>query len=90
LRQERACPLWSQPGTGALFRTGARKRAKTDPIDAAVIAYFAEATNLQLRQLPDATTQLLAELVALQRQIVAEWFKMPARGKPEDICGIGS
>jgi transposase len=46
------------------------KRAKTDPIDALVIARFAEATRPQLRVLPDATTRLLADLVARRRQIV--------------------
>lgn len=46
------------------------KRAKTDPIDAAVIAHFAEATKPQPRPLPDETTQLLADLVARRRQIV--------------------
>jgi transposase len=52
------------------FAQALGKRAKTDPIDAAVIAHFAEATKPQLRQLPDATTRLLAELVARRRQIV--------------------
>jgi transposase len=46
------------------------KRAKTDPIDALVIARFAEATRPQLRVLPDATTRLRADLVARRRQIV--------------------
>ena len=40
------------------------KRAKTDPIDAAVIAHFAEATKPEIRPLPDEATQLLADLVA--------------------------
>jgi transposase len=35
-----------------------------------VIAHFAEATKPQLRALPDATTRLLADLVARRRQIV--------------------
>ena len=52
------------------FAQALGKRAKTDPIDAAVIAHFAEATKPQLRQLPDAATQLLADLVARRRQIV--------------------
>lgn len=52
------------------FANALGKRAKTDPIDAAVIAHFAEATKPQLRPLPDATTQLLADLVARRRQIV--------------------
>ncbi len=40
------------------------KRAKTDPIDAAVIARFVEATRPAVRVLPDEATQLLADLVA--------------------------
>jgi len=52
------------------FANALNKRAKTDPIDAAVIAHFAEATRPTLRQLPDDTTRLLADLVARRRQIV--------------------
>jgi transposase len=58
------------PAQVRAFAQALGKRAKTDPIDAAVIAHFAEATKPQLRQLPDATTQLLAELVARRHQIV--------------------
>lgn len=47
------------------------KRAKTDPIDAAVIARFVEATRPAIRPLPDADTQVLADLVARRRQIIA-------------------
>jgi transposase len=46
------------------------KRAKTDPIDAAMIARFAEATQPEIRPLSDAATQLLADLVARRRQII--------------------
>ena len=58
------------PAQVRAFAQALGKRAKTDPIDAAVIAHFAEATKPQLRPFPDATTQLLAELVARRRQIV--------------------
>jgi transposase len=47
------------------------KRAKTDPIDAEMIARFAEATRPEPRALPDEATQMLAELVARRRQIIA-------------------
>lgn len=47
------------------------KRAKSDPIDAAVIAAFAAAVRPGLRPLPDAQTRLLADLVARRRQILA-------------------
>lgn len=46
------------------------KRAKTDPIDALVMALFAQAIKPEVRPLADETTQLLAELVARRRQIV--------------------
>jgi transposase len=58
------------PAQVRCFAGALGKRAKTDPIDAMVIAHFAEATRPQLRQLPDATTRLLADLVARRRQIV--------------------
>jgi transposase len=53
------------------FAKALGKRAKADPIDAAVIAHFAEATSLEPRPLPDEATQLLADLVARRRQIIA-------------------
>jgi transposase len=58
------------PAQVRAFAQALGKRAKTDPIDAAVIAHFVEATKPQLRPFPDATTQLLSELVARRRQIV--------------------
>jgi len=52
------------------FAKALGQRAKTDPIDAAVIAHFAEATKPVVRALPDEATRLLADLVARRRQIV--------------------
>lgn len=52
------------------FAQALGKRAKTDPIDAAVIAHFAEATKPEVRALPDEATRLLRELLARRRQIV--------------------
>lgn len=52
------------------FARALGKRAKTDLIDAAVIAHFAEATNPDVRPLPDEATQLLAALLDRRRQIV--------------------
>ena len=46
------------------------KRAKSDPIDAAVIAAFLDATRPQARPLPDEATRALADLVARRRQII--------------------
>lgn len=68
------------PAQVRAFAQALGKRAKTDPIDAAVIAHFAEATNAQPRRLADETTRLLADLVARRRQIVE---MMAAEGQRE-------
>lgn len=52
------------------FANAIGQRAKSDPIDAAVIAHFAEATKPDVRPLPDEETRLLGDLVARRRQIV--------------------
>lgn len=46
------------------------RHAKTDTIDAAVIAAFVSATRPPIRPLRDAQTRLLSELVTRRRQIV--------------------
>lgn len=58
------------PAQVRAFAQALGKRAKTDPIDAAVIARFVEATRPEIRPLPDEDTRLLAELVTRRRQIV--------------------
>jgi len=58
------------PAQVRAFAQALGKKAKTDPIDAAVIAHFVEATQAQPRPLPDETTRLLADLIARRRQIV--------------------
>ena len=58
------------PAQVRAFAQALGKRAKTDPIDAAVIAHFAEATKPEVRPLPDAETERLADLVARRRQII--------------------
>lgn len=52
------------------FAQAVGKRAKTDPIDAAVIARFAEAVKPEPRGLPDEAARLLAELVGRRAQII--------------------
>ena len=47
------------------------RRAKTDAVDAEIIARFAEATRPEPRPLPDEATQALADLVTRRRQIIA-------------------
>lgn len=46
------------------------QKAKTDPIDAAVIARFVAATQPRLKPLPDAQAMQLADLIARRRQLV--------------------
>jgi transposase len=46
------------------------KRAKTDPIDAYVLARFASDVRPEARELPDEMTQFLSDLVSRRRQIV--------------------
>lgn len=52
------------------FAQAVGKRAKTDPIDAGVIARFAEAVKPEPRSIPDEATRVLAELVGRRRQII--------------------
>jgi transposase len=52
------------------FARALGQRAKTDPIDAAMIARFVDATRPDLRPLADEATRLLADLVARRRQII--------------------
>lgn len=59
------------PAQVRAFAHALGKRAKTDPIDAAVIARFVEATTPPIRPFKDEETRLLADLVARRRQIVA-------------------
>lgn len=59
------------PAQVRAFANALGKRAKTDPIDAFVIARFVEATAPEIRPLRDEETRLLADLVARRRQIVA-------------------
>lgn len=47
------------------------RRAKTDPIDAAVIAAFVAATKPAIRPLSDTQSQALAALLSRRRQIIA-------------------
>ena len=58
------------PAQVRAFAKALGKRAKTDPIDAAVIARFIAATRPQVRPLRDEATQVLGDLVARRRQIV--------------------
>jgi transposase len=52
------------------FARALGRLAKSDPIDAEVIALFAERVRPQVRDLPDEQTRLLDELVERRRQVV--------------------
>lgn len=52
------------------FARALGQRAKSDRIDAEVIARFAEAVKPEPRTVPDEAAQLLAELVSRRRQII--------------------
>jgi transposase len=58
------------PANVRAFAQALGKRAKTDPIDAAAIAHFVEATKPEVRPLADQATRLLADLVQRRRQII--------------------
>jgi transposase len=68
------------------FAQAVGKRAKTDPIDAAVIARFAEAVKPEPRPVPDEAARLLGDLVGRRRQIidmlVAERLREKRAGNP--------
>lgn len=53
------------------FAKATGKLAKTDAIDAHVLAHFAEAVHPTPRPLPDAQTRAIAALMARRRQLVA-------------------
>lgn len=69
------------------FAKATGRLAKTDRLDAQVLAHFAEAVRPEVRPLPDAATQELAMLMARRRQLtqmrVAEQNR--SRGAPARI-----
>jgi transposase len=68
------------------FATATGRLAKTDRIDAEVLARFAEAVRPALRALPDQETEQLRALIARRRQIVemvvAERNRLSTAAKP--------
>lgn len=53
------------------FAKATGQLAKTDALDAAILAQFAEVVRPALRPVPEATTQALAAVLARRRQLVA-------------------
>lgn len=70
------------------FAQAVGKRAKTDPIDAEVIARFAEAVKPEPRALPDEAARLLAELVGRRRQIIEMLVAERQREKRVDAARV--
>jgi len=58
------------PGQVRHYAQALGQKAKTDPIDAYVIARFAADTNPQVRPLADEATRLLQALIGRRRQII--------------------
>lgn len=69
------------PRQARRFAEASGQLAKTDPLDAAGLAHFAEAMRPQPRPMPDADTQALAALLARRRQLlhmrIAEQQRLP-------------
>jgi transposase len=59
------------PAQVRAFAFSLGERAKTDKVDARVIALFAQAVRPPVRALPDAQARELADLVSRRRQIIA-------------------
>jgi transposase len=68
------------------FAKAIGKLAKTDSLDAAVLAHFAEAVKPQPRALPDAQAQALSAMLTRRRQLVgmltAERNRLSSSPKP--------
>lgn len=63
-------PAVVNPRQARRFAEGVGRLAKTDPLDAAALAHFAEAVRPAPRPVPDADARLLGELLARRRQLV--------------------
>jgi transposase len=61
------------------FARSEGRRAKTDPLDAALLAHYAQAMRPGPRPLPDAQQQELADLLARRRQLLAMRTAEPNR-----------
>ena len=59
-----------QPTPGSRLRQGHRNAAKTDTLDAGVLAHFADAVRPEVRPLQDAATQVLNSLTARRHQVM--------------------
>ena len=72
------------PAQARHFAQAIGQRAKTDPIDACMIARFVEATKTEVRKLPDEATQLLASPSSQYRRQAADHQTRTNPGQPVD------
>jgi transposase len=63
-------PAVINPRQARRFAEGVGCLAKTDPLDAGVLAHFAEAVRPEPRPVPDAQARALSDLLARRRQLV--------------------
>ena len=63
-------PAVVNPRQARRFAEGVGRLAKTDPLDAAALAHFAEAVRPEPRPVPDDQARALGELLARRRQLV--------------------
>jgi transposase len=63
-------PAVVNPRQARRFAEGIGRLAKTDPLDAAALAHFAEAVRPEPRPVPDAQARALGEWLARRRQLV--------------------
>lgn len=63
-------PAVVNPRQARRFAEGTGRLAKTDRIDAAVLAHFAQAVRPEPRPVPDAQARALGDLLARRRQLV--------------------
>jgi transposase len=70
------------------FAKAVGQRAKSDPIDAAVIARFAEAVKPEPRPVPDEAARLLMELVSRRTQIIEMLVAERQREKRADAVRV--
>jgi transposase len=79
-------PAVVNPRQARRFAEGVGRLAKTDPLDAAVLAHFAEAVRPEPRPVPDAEARALGELLARRRQLVqmrvSEQHRLPTASGP--------
>jgi transposase len=79
-------PAVVNPRQTRRFAEGVGRLAKTDPLDAGVLAHFAEAVRPAPRPVPDADARALGELLARRRQLVqmrvSEQHRLPTAAGP--------